>query len=131
MEPPVKPTVLVALSVLDGERQIAETIESILAQRGVDLELVVYDHGSTDRTVEIVRSLGVQVVPHTSSGFFHAMNRALAEHDATYLAPFACGQVMLPGNLKAKVRALELTGAALVHGDALLVDADGEPIGRA
>ena len=78
-----RPSVLVALSVKDGAPYIAEAVESVLAQRGVDLPLVVYDNGSTDGTQAIVRGLGIEVVENPEgSNFFHSMNRA-AEHDAT------------------------------------------------
>jgi Glycosyl transferase family 2 len=122
-------SVLVALSVKDGAPYIAEAVESVLAQRGVDVHLVVYDNGSTDGTQEIVRGLGVELVENAEgSNFFHSMNRALAEHDADFLAPFAADDVMLDGNLRAKVRALQVSGAALAHGSARVVDEQGAEI---
>lgn len=40
----------------DAEATIAEAIDCILAQEGVDLELIAIDDGSTDRSAQIVRS---------------------------------------------------------------------------
>lgn len=52
-----RPTkVSVGLPVFNGERFVAEAIESILAQTFRDLELVISDNASTDGTEEICRA---------------------------------------------------------------------------
>jgi hypothetical protein len=48
-------TVCVALSVKNGGAYLADSIESVLAQEEVALELRIYDNGSTDGSVESVR----------------------------------------------------------------------------
>ena len=47
-------TVTVLLSAYNGERYIAEQLESIVCQRGVSLRLVIRDDGSKDGTPEII-----------------------------------------------------------------------------
>lgn len=51
-----KPRVSVAIPVYNGEEYLAQTIESVLGQTFVDLELIISDNGSTDRTKEIAES---------------------------------------------------------------------------
>ena len=48
------PLVSVVMPTRDGERWLREAIDSILDQEGVDLELVVADHASTDSTPQIL-----------------------------------------------------------------------------
>jgi glycosyltransferase involved in cell wall biosynthesis len=50
------PLVSVVLPVRDGERFLAEAIESVLGQEYERLELIVVDGWSTDRSAEIARS---------------------------------------------------------------------------
>lgn len=50
------PTVLVMMATYNGERYVAEQIESILTQEGVDVTLQISDDGSTDATCEICES---------------------------------------------------------------------------
>lgn len=50
------PKVAVIMSTYNGEKFIREQIDSILAQKDVDITLYVRDDGSTDNTVNIVRS---------------------------------------------------------------------------
>lgn len=49
------PRVSVVIPAYNNEPTIAATLESVLDQSGVDFEVVVSDHGSSDRTLEIVR----------------------------------------------------------------------------
>ncbi len=50
------PRVSVGMPVFNGERFLAETLDSILAQTFKDLEIVISDNASTDRTEQICRS---------------------------------------------------------------------------
>lgn len=50
------PMVSVAMPAYNSERFIAETIKSILAQSYSDFEFLIRDDGSSDRTLEIIRS---------------------------------------------------------------------------
>ena len=53
------PRVSVVLPVYNGEKFLAEAIDSILKQSFRDFELIAIDDGSTDRTVEVARAEGV------------------------------------------------------------------------
>lgn len=50
------PTISVGLPVRDGEEYVGTAIESLLGQTFEDLELIISDNASTDRTGEICRS---------------------------------------------------------------------------
>jgi hypothetical protein len=50
------PPISVLIPARNEELSIAEAIRSILASRGVDLELIVLDDGSTDGTADLVRA---------------------------------------------------------------------------
>src|SRR5205085_8833713 len=126
----VRRDVCVALPVRNGELYFAEAIESVLAQGGVDLELAIYDNGSTDGSVELARRYlddpRVSVtVNERDLHFYGSLNRALAETSCRYLVPFASDDLMLPGNLARKVEALERTGAAFAHSTAYPIDDSG------
>ncbi len=54
------PRVSVAVPVYNGERYLAEALESLLTQTYEDFELIVCDNASTDRTGEIARSYAAQ-----------------------------------------------------------------------
>ena len=53
-------SVSVLIPARNEERVIGATLASLLASRGVEIEVVVLDDGSTDRTAEVVRGFAVQ-----------------------------------------------------------------------
>lgn len=55
------PLVSVLLPVFNGERFLADAIESVLNQRGPRREIVVIDDGSTDSTTEVIAGFGARV----------------------------------------------------------------------
>ena len=50
------PRVSIGVPVYNGERYVAETLDSLLAQTFEDFELTICDNASTDRTEQICRT---------------------------------------------------------------------------
>lgn len=75
------PTVSVIIPSYNCERYIAETIDSVLNQSFRDIELIVVDDGSTDRTREIVSSYGsrVRLITQANAQVCAARNRGIRE----------------------------------------------------
>lgn len=57
-----QPKVSIGIPVYNGERYLAETLESIRAQTFTDMEIVISDNGSMDDTAEICRDFAAQDV---------------------------------------------------------------------
>ena len=51
---PKIPTVAVVMSTFNGDKYLAEQIDSILSQEGVNVELYIRDDGSSDGTRDII-----------------------------------------------------------------------------
>jgi glycosyltransferase involved in cell wall biosynthesis len=98
---------------------IGPAIESVLAQEGVDVELVVVDDGSEDGTGDVAARYverGVRVLRNpVRRGIGYCHNRVIAETSAPLIAHVDADDVILPGAL------LELASAAT----------SGERIGQA
>src|SRR5688572_10086567 len=56
----------VVIAARDEEARIEQTIRHLLAQSGVELELIVVDDRSKDRTSEILQRLAERSEEHTS-----------------------------------------------------------------
>lgn len=52
----IRPRVSIGMPVFNGERYIAETLDSLLVQTFEDFELIISDNASTDQTEQICRS---------------------------------------------------------------------------
>lgn len=77
----------VCIATYNGEKYIAEQLQSILAQIAMDDEVVVSDDGSTDRTCEIVESFHDARIRllhndshHFKWNFIHALKHAQGEY---------------------------------------------------
>lgn len=82
-----KPTVSIIIPAYNCETYITETINSVLNQTFKDLELIVVDDGSNDRTREIVASYGapVYLLTQSNSGVCAARNRGIREAAGRYI----------------------------------------------
>ena len=73
-----RPLVSVVIPVFNGERFLAEALESVLAQTHEPVETIIVDDGSTDGSAEIARSYPVTYLHQENSGVAAARNRGLA-----------------------------------------------------
>lgn len=76
------PRVVVLMSTYQGERFVAEQLRSILAQLPEDGRILVRDDGSSDKTVEIIESLGdtrITVTRGQNLGFSQSFLTLLAQ----------------------------------------------------
>ncbi len=55
------PSVTVVIPCWNAERWVSRAIDSALAQTGVNLDVIVVDDGSSDRSLEIIRSFGDRI----------------------------------------------------------------------
>ena len=66
--------------VLNNEATISETIESVLSQKGIDLEYIVVDGNSCDNTINIIGSYisGIsKFISETDGGIYEAINKGI------------------------------------------------------
>ena len=124
------------MPVFNGERYLAEAIESVLAQSFADLELVICDNASTDRTAEICRDSHpddprIRYVRHPENlGAHPNYNRSFELSRGRYFKWAAHDDVLKPGFLQACIDALEQnTDAALCQSDIDYIDESGRSIG--
>lgn len=81
------PKVSVIIPSFNCELYIAETINSVLNQTLKDIEVIVVDDGSTDRTREIVAALGgpIRLIAQANAGRCAARNRGIREAGGEFI----------------------------------------------
>lgn len=86
METP--PTISCIVPVYNGERFLADTLESIFAQTYRPIEVVVVNDGSTDGTVGVLAQYDgrIRVVRQDNSGQAAARNRGLEAAEGAFIA---------------------------------------------
>ncbi len=99
------PEVSVVMSVWNGGPQLRDTLQSVLGQADVDLELIVVDDGSTDETAAILAEGAeadrrVRILSQPNAGLTRALRRGCAEARGRFIARQDAGDLSLPGRLR-------------------------------
>jgi glycosyltransferase involved in cell wall biosynthesis len=130
-----QPRVSVVMSVFNGEKFLAEAIESMLCQTYQDFELLIVDDASTDGTAAILAGYSdarLRVITNgTNLGLTPSLSRALGEARGEFIARQDADDVSLPERLAIQVEWLDRHPEVAVLGSELeIVDAEGKSRGR-
>jgi len=103
------------------------TLRTILAQRDVDLQVIVVDDGSTDGTSEMVDGFGdrrVRLIRHErAQGVSTARNHGAAEATGAWLAFCDDDDLWAPDKLTRQLAAASETNREWAYGGAVRIDA--------
>jgi glycosyltransferase involved in cell wall biosynthesis len=99
---PITATVACVVPVHNGERYLAQTLRSILAQTLRPAEVVVVDDGSSDDSAAIAQSFGdpVRVIRQEHRGPASARNRGVAEAHSELVAFLDADDLFHPRKLE-------------------------------
>ncbi|MFY1634987.1 glycosyltransferase family 2 protein [Solwaraspora sp. WMMB335] len=106
----MSPRVTVLMPVHNGAAHLLPAIRSVLGQTFADLELLVVDDGSTDRTTEILASVPdprLRVLHLSRSGIVAALNTGLDAARGRLLARMDADDLADPGRLARQVAFLD------------------------
>jgi glycosyltransferase involved in cell wall biosynthesis len=98
------------MAAYDSERYIGRAIDSILAQEFREIEVIVVDDGSTDRTAEILRDYAdprLRIVGRPHTGQTSSLNAGLALARGAYVARQDADDEALPGRLRRQAAFLD------------------------
>src|SRR5262249_42800330 len=122
-DPGFAPSVSVLIPCYNEQNVIADTIASVLASDYSNLEIVVIDDGSTDRTAEVVESRfggmpKVRLVRQVNAGKAAALNRGIAQSAGEILIIVDGDTQFLPATVSRLVRHFEFPEIGAVAGNA-------------
>ncbi len=105
------PKVTVLMPVYNGEKYLAEAIESILNQTYKDFEFLIINDGSTDRSAEIIQSYKdsrIRVVHNPKNiKLIATLNKGLELARGEYIARMDCDDICLPNRLQFQVKYMD------------------------
>jgi glycosyltransferase involved in cell wall biosynthesis len=131
---PLQPLVSIITPSFNQGRYLEATIRSVLSQDYPRLEYIIVDGASTDNSIEIIQHYASRLawwVSEPDQGQTDAINTGFAHAHGEVLAWLNSDDAYLPGAISQAIECLHLNPqAAMVYGDANLIDADGNIMGR-
>jgi glycosyltransferase involved in cell wall biosynthesis len=102
------PLVSCVVPVFNGERYLAEALESVLQQTYPSLEVIVVNDGSTDDTPAVITRFGARVrrVDQANSGLAATRNRGVTSATGDFIAFLDADDVWLPDKISCQMERL-------------------------
>lgn len=103
------PTISVVIPAYNAERTVLETVESVQKQTFSDLEIIVIDDGSTDRTLELVQGVidkRLKIFSYDNGGVATARNRGISHAGGEFIAFLDADDLWTPDKLELQLAAL-------------------------
>jgi glycosyltransferase involved in cell wall biosynthesis/acetyltransferase-like isoleucine patch superfamily enzyme len=132
------PLVSIVVPIYNHEQFVGATIRSLLAQTYRNLELILVNDGSNDRSGDVVSALAEEcrthfarfvVLEQANAGTAAALNRGIATSQGQFLFWIASDDLVEPAAIATLLPQLEQDpGVGLACGDADFIDAEGKPI---
>lgn len=107
----MKPLVSVIMTAYNEEKYIAEAIQSILNQTYKNLELIIVNDGSTDRTLDIIKKFSdnrIKLINNKRNlGASESSNRGIEIAKGKYIARMDADDISLPSRIEKQIDFLE------------------------
>lgn len=104
------PQISVIVPVFNAEQTILKTIESVQQQTFHDLEIIVIDDGSKDRTLELLHNIideRLKVFSYQNGGVAVARNRGISHATGEFIAFLDHDDLWTPDKLELQLAALQ------------------------
>ncbi len=126
------PLVTVVTPSYNQGQFLEATIKSVIEQSYPNLEYFLFDGGSTDGSVDIIRRYESRLaywVSESDKGQSDAINKGFARASGKYIAWLNSDDIYFPGTVRKAVAELEKHNqAGLVYANCSKIDETGEPI---
>lgn len=118
------PEISVVIPAYNAERFVGESIRSILAQSIAEIEVIVVDDGSTDRTLDEIVACRrederVVLINEGKLGFVGALNTAIRSARGRYIARMDADDIALPHRLARQKAFLDASPEIVLCGSSI------------
>ncbi len=113
------PKVSIVTVVFNGDAHLEQTIRSVIGQNYPNLEHIIIDGGSTDKTLDIIKKYEEHIaywVSEPDDGIYHAMNKGIEASSGEVIGFINADDWYEPGIVEWAVDILEVSGVDVVHG---------------
>ncbi|NJD34691.1 MAG: glycosyltransferase [Betaproteobacteria bacterium] len=130
------PLISVVMPVYNVERYVAEAVESILTQTFQDFEFLIFDDGSNDGSLTILKEYAnhdkrIQLFAKPHQGYVPWLNEGIKMARGEFIARMDADDVSLPQRFVRQMQHLcRHPDCVAVGCDTLMIDPDGDALGK-
>ena len=130
------PLVSVIIPSYNHEKYVSEAIESVLNQTFEDIELIIIDDASKDKSKEIIKyyekkdSRVLAVFHNENKGIARTMNEGIERASGKFLSLFSSDDVWVEDKLKKQLEILKENENLVVWSEGLIIDNQGNFTGE-
>ena len=108
----MNPKVSIVIPVYNGENYMREAIDSALAQTYENIEIIVVNDGSKDKTEEVALSYGnkIRYFWKKNGGVSTALNMGIAKMEGEYFQYLPHDDVLHPDKIRLQIEAIKQSG---------------------
>ncbi len=109
------PIVSLIIACYNASSTLSDAISSVLAQGRDDVEIIVIDGQSTDRTTEVIQRYDTQIgywISEPDKGIYDAWNKGVRVARGEYICFLGADDILLPGALDAYARQIAMSPEA-------------------
>lgn len=113
----------------NSERFISETLDSVLSQLNVNIEVIVIDDGSNDQTQKLVINKAdnrISYFFHNNRGVSYSRNKGLLKAKGDYVVFFDSDDLMTPDFLYSRLKVLKTSSNNFVCGNIIKLTNKGQ-----
>ena len=115
----------------NGEKFVAQTIESVLAQTYKNWEMIIINDGSKDNSEEIAKAYSakderIKVFSQENAGSAAARNNGIRRAEGRYIALLDADDLWDANFLESQLNLMKETGAELVYASHRRIDENGK-----
>lgn len=128
------PRISIIVPSYNQGRFIGHTLESIVSQNYPNLELIIVDGGSCDKTVDVIKKYASHVnwwVSEADDGQANAINKGMTHATGEILAWLNSDDCLMPGALfRVATQFMDSKETDVVYGHRVLINEAGEDVGK-
>lgn len=122
-----KPLMSIVTVVYNGEKYLEQTINSVLEQNYDNLEYIIIDGGSTDKTLDIIKKYEEKIdywISESDQGIYDAMNKGSSLATGVYVSFLNADDWYLEDSINSVVKSALDTNSGYIFGDMNVYDGD-------
>lgn len=124
------PLITIITITYNAEKELPDTIKSVMEQTFHDYEHLIIDGASTDHTLEIARrNPEARIISERDKGLYDAMNKGLAYARGEYILFLNAGDTFRTPDILTLYAKEAEKGKDIIYADTMIVDDMGNDIG--